>query len=214
MSELNNKKIRIRFEKTGLAKYISHLDLNRLFSRSLARAGIEVAHSEGFNPRPKIVFSSAISLGMESLIEFTDIKITDDKSPEQIFDEIKRVFPDGVNILDVYEPQNDFKNIDNTRFHIYIKPNGLFVDELIKLFDGDIFSEKKSGTIINLKNYICGLIISEELSGYILIDAVLKTNQEMYLNPENIIKSIDINSVEDYYIKKIEIYDKDNNIFR
>jgi len=213
------KSFRIKFEKTGLAKYISHLDLNRLFSRSLARAGVETAHTEGYNPRPKIVFASAISLGIDSLCEFADIKITTDETAAQIFEKIKNVFPQGINILEIYEPENDFKYIDRTRFHIFIKPDGSFgTDELNglnKLFEGGFYIEKKNGTSVNLKDYICGITISGETNEYKLIDAVLKTSQDMYMNPENIIKAVNSKySVDDYFIKKTEVYDKNNRAFR
>ena len=43
---------RLLFSKTGRAKYISHLDLMRTFQRAFARAGIQIKHTEGFNPHP------------------------------------------------------------------------------------------------------------------------------------------------------------------
>jgi len=199
------KSLRIKFEKTSLAKYISHLDLSRVFARSLARAKIEIAHSEGFNPRPKIVFASAIPLGIESICEFADIK-----TPEtQIFEKIKNVFPEGINILEAYEPENNFKDIDRTRFHIFIKT----FSEIDKSFD--ITVEKKPGININLKDYILESNIIKS-SEYDILDVVVKTNQEMYLNPENIIKGLKANNIteiEDYFIKKTEVYDKNNKIF-
>ena len=244
MSEINYKTYRIKFEKTGVAKYISHLDLNRLFSRSLARAGIEVAHTEGFNPRPKIVFASAISLGIESFCEFVDMKINvgrdDPGAPQKNQTDIninvgatlcgrpqtpvgvaatpfqKGAFPQGINIIEVYEPSNDFKNIDKTRFYIFVKPDGFNVDELTKLFEGDVFVEKKPGVNINLKDYIDSIVIDSD-GEYIKINATVKSNQDKYLNPENIVKAINLkynNKIDDYFIQKIEVYDKNNEVFR
>ena len=213
LSDVNYKTYRIKFKKTGVAKYISHLDLNRLFSRAFARAGIAVAHSEGFNPHPKIVFASAISLGTESFCEFVDVKIvgTNCVRPQ----DIQQSFPSGINILDVYEPSNEFKNIDKTRYNIFITPNGFEIGELGNFFDGDVFVEKKPGVIINLKDYICDISIPDALQPYKFIDCVVKTNQEMFLNPENIIKAIQAKySIDDYFIQKIEIYGKDNAVFR
>ena len=43
-------KMRLRFEKTGRAIYISHLDMMRTMQRVFARAGLELKYSEGFNP--------------------------------------------------------------------------------------------------------------------------------------------------------------------
>ena len=47
-------KLRLRFEKTGRAVYISHLDLMATMQRAFARAGLELKYSEGFNPHPLI----------------------------------------------------------------------------------------------------------------------------------------------------------------
>jgi len=140
LSEIKYKSFRIKFEKIGAAKYISHLDLNRIFSRAIARADIKIAHSEGFNPHPKIAFVSALSLGTESFCEFVDMKIidTDDVSESDIFNSLKDVFPSGINIKEVYIPQSDFKYIDRTRFYIFVKPTGFDADGLGRLFDSDV----------------------------------------------------------------------------
>ena len=207
------KNFRIKFEKAGISKYISHLDLNRLFARSFARAGIKLVHSEGFNPHPKITFVSALSLGVESFCEFVDIKVSGDISANEMFEKLRGVFPSGVNILDIYEAEQAFKHINKTRFYIYIKPDDFKINNLSELFAGDIFVEKKLGININLKDYICELNISDE-GEYIKIDCVIMTSQELYLNPENIVKAINVSfAVNDYFIKKIEMYDKDMKIF-
>jgi len=213
-ANLSTKNFRVKFEKAGVAKYISHLDLNRIFSRAIARAGIEVAHSEGFNPHPKIAFVSALSLGTESFCEFADMKIidTDNISESEIFDRLKNVFPSGINIKEVYAPKLDFKYIDRTRFYIFVKPTGFGASDLEELFSGDVTVEKKPGIVINLRDYTDNIAISD--GDYIKIDAVVKTNREMFLNPENIIKGVNAKYiVEDYFIQKIEMYDKDLNIF-
>ena len=71
------REVRLRFSKTGQAKYISHLDVNRVFSRALSRARINLWYTEGFNPHPYMSFSLPLSLGVESLCENVDIRIVD-----------------------------------------------------------------------------------------------------------------------------------------
>ena len=70
------REVRLKFSKTGQAKYISHLDTNRVFSRAFSRAKINLWYTEGFNPRPYMSFSLPLSLGVESLCENVDIRIT------------------------------------------------------------------------------------------------------------------------------------------
>ena len=58
-------KMRLRFEKTGRAIYISHLDMMRTMQRVFARAGLELKYSEGFNPHPQISIALPLSVGTE-----------------------------------------------------------------------------------------------------------------------------------------------------
>ena len=71
-------KVRVRFEKRGKIRFLSHRDLARIWERSLRRAGISVAYSEGFSPRPKLHFGLALSTGHESLGEYLDIDLAAD----------------------------------------------------------------------------------------------------------------------------------------
>ncbi|MBP5166526.1 MAG: TIGR03936 family radical SAM-associated protein [Oscillospiraceae bacterium] len=60
-------KLRFVFEKTGRARYLSHLDLMRTFQRAFKRAGLELKHSEGFNPHPQMSVLLPLQLGCESV---------------------------------------------------------------------------------------------------------------------------------------------------
>ena len=66
---------RVRFSKLGKLRFLSHRDLARLWERSLRRAGVAVAYSEGFSPRPRLHFGLALSTGHESLGEYLDIDL-------------------------------------------------------------------------------------------------------------------------------------------
>jgi radical SAM-linked protein len=68
---------RLRFSKLGKLRFLSHRDLARMWERSLRRAGVQVAYSEGFSPRPKLHFGLALSTGHESLGEYLDIDLVD-----------------------------------------------------------------------------------------------------------------------------------------
>ncbi len=70
--------MRVRFEKLGKIRFLSHRDLARIWERSLRRAGISVAYSEGFSPRPRLHFGLALSTGHESLGEYLDIDLAAD----------------------------------------------------------------------------------------------------------------------------------------
>lgn len=103
--------VRIWFEKKGMIRYISHLDLMRTVTRAIRRSEIPLWYTEGFNPHPYMTFSLPLSLGMESECESMDIKIEGDITDGEILEKLKAVMPDGINVTAVTQPVSDPKEI-------------------------------------------------------------------------------------------------------
>jgi radical SAM-linked protein len=91
---------RIQFTKNDYSKYLGHFDIVRAFERACRRAKIEVAHSQGFNPRPKLSFSPPLKLGYTSEAEYVDIQVYE-KSAIHIRDKLNSNLPDGIEILKI-----------------------------------------------------------------------------------------------------------------
>ena len=89
-------KQRVRFAKRGKVRFLSHRDLARVWERALRRAGIRVAYSEGFSPRPRLSFGLALSTGYESLGEYLDIDLADDLEPEELVALVNPSLPTGM----------------------------------------------------------------------------------------------------------------------
>ncbi|MCC7509922.1 MAG: DUF2344 domain-containing protein [Planctomycetes bacterium] len=92
---------RMRFEKRGALRFISHHDLMRVFELALRRSGLNVAYTQGFNPHPKVSFALALPLGVESLDEIVDIDLQHDlesPAPEFVVDELARQMPAGLTL--------------------------------------------------------------------------------------------------------------------
>ena len=66
-------RVRLRFAKLGKVRFTSHRDVARIWERALRRAGVAVAYTEGFSPRPKLSFGLALSTGHESSAEYLDV---------------------------------------------------------------------------------------------------------------------------------------------
>ena len=111
------REIRLRFSKTGQAKYISHLDINRAFSRAFARSKINLWYTEGFNPHPYMSFSLPLSLGVESLCENVDIRILDDMTNGEVKERMNASLPMGLRIVDVYD---DFMDASEIMYSDYV----------------------------------------------------------------------------------------------
>jgi uncharacterized protein (DUF2344 family) len=71
-------RLRARFTKLGKVRFTSHRDVARMWERALRRAGLPVAYTEGFSPRPKLHFGLALTTGYESRAEFLDVDLATD----------------------------------------------------------------------------------------------------------------------------------------
>ena len=86
-------------------KYISHLDLMRLFMRAMRRADLPLKMTEGFNPHPKFSIKRALKLGLESENEEASVVLKEPISPEDFKERLQRQLPEGIEIKDA---QRDF----------------------------------------------------------------------------------------------------------
>lgn len=87
--------VRLRFAKRGDLRLVSHHDLLRCLERMVRRAGIPLATTQGFNPRPKIVFALALGLGVEALREVVDLELSQPLPPEEVLRRLSAAAPPG-----------------------------------------------------------------------------------------------------------------------
>ena len=79
---------RVRFGKTGLLRWTSHRDLARLWERIVRRTGLKPSMTEGFHPKPRIGFPSALALGVEGLDEVVELDLAEDLAVQVLFDRL------------------------------------------------------------------------------------------------------------------------------
>lgn len=95
-------RLRLRFKRGPEIKFISHLDIIRLWQRAFRRAGIPLAYSEGFNPHPRISLAAPLALGVTGEAELMDIFVAKQVSPHNLEAAVSRQLPPGMEILQVY----------------------------------------------------------------------------------------------------------------
>lgn len=199
------RELRIRFSKTGQAKYISHLDTNRVFSRAFARSKINLYYTEGFNPHPYMSFSLPLSLGVESLCENVDIRILDDISNEEIKERMNESLPIGIRVVDVYD---DFMDSSKIVFSDYVYKfefidNETALERIKSVLEADEIMAQKKGKKgkrrilkeTNIKEFIDKYNISIR-DNQIILNVRLLAGPEKNLNPsllfDTIIRLIDM----------------------
>lgn len=89
---------RVRFAKEGLLRWISHRDLAMLWERLLRRAQFRLSMSEGFHPKPRVAFPSALALGIEGLDEVVEIELAEDLSAAEVLERLRDDQQPGLTI--------------------------------------------------------------------------------------------------------------------
>lgn len=187
------RSVRVKFEKTGNAKYISHLDLNRFMLKIIRMSKIPVWYSEGFNPHPYITFALPLSLGFESTYEFMDIRLHDDSfTNENVYSSIKELMPKGINILSCFDPLMKAGQIAFADYKVsFTQYDSDVISSLCDYLSSDsILANKKTkkGAFkeVNLKEFIKGYRICD--SALIL---TLSAGGANNLNPKLILESFE-----------------------
>lgn len=171
-------KVRIKFAKRGVMRYVGHLDIMRYFQKAMRRAGIPIRYSEGFNPHQLMSFAAPLGVGLTSEGEYMDIELKEQISPEKAVNALNQTMAEGMEILSFrYLPdhcQNAMASVCAASYEMrYKKPElcPFSVDELqkqIQLFYGDpeeiliTKKTKKGERSLDLKPLIYDFKVTEE----------------------------------------------------
>lgn len=102
--------IRIKFQKTGPLRFISHLDVMRYFQKVMRRAGIDICFSEGFSPHMIMSFALPLGLGLTSEGEYVDIRVNSAPSSSEALQRLNEVMAEGMKALSFRRLPDDSRN--------------------------------------------------------------------------------------------------------
>ncbi len=107
------QRLRIRFSRGEEIKFISHLDIVRLWQRAFNRAGIEIAYSTGFTPHPRIALAAPLPLGITSEAELMDIVIVKGVAPQFFVSALNQQLPPGLRVDKVFPISPDLPSLQS-----------------------------------------------------------------------------------------------------
>jgi len=217
---------RLLFEKTGNAVWVSHLDLMRLFQRAFKRAGLLLAHTQGFHPRPSVSILLPLSVGVQSQCELLDFSLVDtDISLDKIKDRLNETLVAGIRVLDVYDGGKKTAQLSLLECQIGLEYDAGVPDNaciaIAELFNREsvvVTKKTKSGpqeqnTIPLIRRLEVVCVGDREVN----INAMIHC-QNPTLNPAQITAAIEKYLPEfnpDFCTyKRIEVYDNTETIFR
>lgn len=214
--------VRICYAKNGAMTYVSHLDVQRTFTRALVKGGLPLYYTEGFNPIPKLTFASPLSVGTSGEQEFAQIKLVREMDDEAVLQSLSWAMPADIQIKAVYTPETQFKEIawaeNQIDFHVPVQQDVL--QSLTARFDGPVVilkktksSEKETDIRPFIKN-----IHFEMLPDGVRILAVTRADSANYLNPVYVAKVcaqiLDPNESGYYTIHRRGLLFEDGSAFR
>lgn len=94
-------RLRLTFAKNEAMKYTGHLDLHRAWERTLRRAKLPLAYTQGYNPRPRINLASALPLGFTSNAEVVDIWLEREIALDEVNLALRRATPPGLELINL-----------------------------------------------------------------------------------------------------------------
>lgn len=133
-------RVLLKFSRGEEIKYISHLDLQRLFKRALRRANIAMEYSKGFNPRILISFATALPLGTISNCEYVEIETEKYYNPIDVKNHLNQVLPQSIRIVSAIEPDDKFPNVGSV---IALASYSLYAEDFDKNIISDIISREE-----------------------------------------------------------------------
>ena len=212
--------VRLIYKKQGRAKYISHLDMNRLFSRIIKRSKLPIWYTEGFNPHAFFTFALPLSLGFVSEYDICDFRITDDSLDNQsVADILRKAVPESIEVVDVIAPVMKVKELAFACFKVQIEATEQNADKLIEFLEApqiqvEKTTKKKGLQIFDVKPMIKELKIEKNESG-LDITLLLPCGVEQNINPSIIFASAE--KTVDFEIVSVTrgmLYDKNMQVFR
>jgi radical SAM-linked protein len=96
-------RVRVRYQKSGKLRFISAIDLGRVWERALRKGDVPIAFSEGFTPHPKVSFADALPLGYASTGEYAELTLAVPVVLHQVVEALNFAFPHGISVLDAIE---------------------------------------------------------------------------------------------------------------
>ncbi len=94
-------RLRLKFSRGQQLKFLSHLDLMRLWERVFRRAGVGLAYSAGFSPHPRISLAAPLAVGITSKAELMDVFLNRRITPGDFVQKVSPQLPEGISIIEV-----------------------------------------------------------------------------------------------------------------
>ena len=217
----DNIKLRIKFSKHGLMKYIGHLDCMRYFQKLIKRTGLDIAYSAGFSPHQIMSFAQPLGVGVESEGEYMDIEVRSVTSTKETIELLNSSQAEGMKIIDIVrlpdKCANAMASVASAEYEISFREDrypSFNIAETIDRFNSssEIIIEKKTkkgSRELNLKEFVYKLDYFDNNKIFMRLCAGSGTNIKPGLVISELFSMNDDDSFinEDILITRLDLFD-------
>ena len=217
--------VRMSFQKTGMAKFISHLDTVRCITRAMKRANVPVWFTEGFNPHAFLTFAMPLSLGFESLCETVDFRLVEEVDLNELAERLNKALPVDITVKEIYVYETSPNDIRWAEYKIiFNNPDSLLLEQAENILSSaEIMALKKAkqgrkkvDKEVNIKEHIKSFELEND-NGKLVLKTVLSSGTSININPMLLIGALTKDTEtdeQDVDIIKVQSYTENMEVFR
>ena len=215
------KDVRVWFSKTGTARYISHLDLNRCMSRAFHKAKLPLWYTEGFNPHVFLTFAAPLSLGFEGHHESMDIRRVEDMPYPELIEKLNAGLPHDIRVWAVTEPEMKGNDVANAEYVLRLETNEPeaareALERVLALPEIIMQKHSKKGEkFVDIKPYFAPMQFETE-PGFLKMTVRLPAGNQGGINPTLFIDAAERQLGQELLVRveRTRLFDKDFREFR
>lgn len=191
------QRLRLKFSKSGPTRYIGHLDLARALERALNRAHIPVSYTQGYNPRPRMQFASALPLGFTSGGELADIWLEEEIEPAQAREQMMERMAPGIVVHEVWEvplsaPAMQASTLETEYLVTFIDPieREILQERVESLLAAETCMRERRGKTYDLRPLILSLTLEDSEEGEICLRTRLMLKPGKTGRPDELLEAL------------------------
>ena len=193
------QRLRLKFSKTGPTRFIGHLDLARALERALNRAHIPVSYTQGYNPRPRMQFASALPLGFTSEGELADIWLEEEMDPAGARRQMMTRMAPGIEVREVWEvplsaPTMQASTVETAYVALLLDQveRDVLQQRIDELLEAETIMRERRGKRYDLRPLILSLTLPEAEEGALRLQMRLMLRSGKTGRPDEVLSSLGI----------------------
>lgn len=204
--------MRVTFAKGEEVKYISHLDLMRLWERALRRANTPLLYSKGYNPRPKISIAAPLAVGFTGRREVMDLILERPISPYDLATSARNQLPLAITLSEVEEVYPALPSLQSqlqsAEYRVIVtgrEPEEQIQNRLTALLSSARLPRERRGKEYDLRPLIRKLWLAEKREEEYVLGMLLRTGEHGTGRPDEVLAQLGL-ADEVVAIERTQLY--------